>query len=115
MDVCALCGYDCVALYVVLWAVLRVTRLFNACVLSVIDCAVVRYVCCVWLFVCVCLCVLVWLMCCVVWFTSRGDLLCVFVNVCVVCVVYCEMLDGVCSVFFVCLCVRVCVCVSVCD
>ena len=32
MDVCALCGNDCVALYVVLWVVLRVTRLFNTCV-----------------------------------------------------------------------------------
>ena len=33
MDVCASSGNDCVALYVLLWVGLRVTRLFNACVL----------------------------------------------------------------------------------
>ena len=32
MDVCALCGKSCATLYVVLWVVLCVTRLFNACV-----------------------------------------------------------------------------------
>ena len=57
-------------LYVVLWVVLRVARLFNACVLYVIDCVAVLYVCCVCLCVCVCLCALVCLMClcCLVYF-----------------------------------------------
>ena len=32
VDVCALCGNYCVTLYVELWVVLCVTRLFNACV-----------------------------------------------------------------------------------
>ena len=64
MDVCAVCGNSCVTLYVVLWVVLCVTRLFNACVcLSVSDSVAVWFVCCVCLFVCACLCVLVCLMC----------------------------------------------------
>ena len=32
VDVCAVCGNYCVTLYVVLWVVWCVTRLFNACV-----------------------------------------------------------------------------------
>ena len=41
MDVCALCGIHCATLYVVLCAVLCVTRLLNKCVLSVMYCVAV--------------------------------------------------------------------------